>query len=234
AILQQEIFELSRRLHAADVESRSLHLQLAEFKWTFNEMQKDAEKAHRLQEQLNALQHVSIFDLETLLLQRDYNIQEELENALQREREARSLLQEHERRLQELNNKLELHASTKADKSQDSNVPVMSLPDTTEELKRLELVLNHQNRLLKEVEQDRQRLWESLQEAEHALQQAAKDKELIINNMKAVEAALNAVRDQAMASGAAAATLPPSLQLETLSEEAMRGRPEAMAFQVRV
>ncbi|XP_032931971.1 coiled-coil domain-containing protein 171-like isoform X1 [Catharus ustulatus] len=57
AILQQEISELSQRLHAAEVESRSLHLQLEEFKWTFKEMQKDAEKAHRLQEQLNELQH---------------------------------------------------------------------------------------------------------------------------------------------------------------------------------
>lgn len=68
AILQQKVFELSRRLHTTEVECRSMHMQLAEFKWTFNEMQKDAEKAHRLQEQLNALQHVSIFDLETLLL----------------------------------------------------------------------------------------------------------------------------------------------------------------------
>ncbi|XP_056369498.1 uncharacterized protein LOC130264902 [Oenanthe melanoleuca] len=39
------------------------------------------------------------------------------------------------------------------------------------------------------------------------------------------------VRHQAVASGAAAATLLPSLQLEILSEEAMRGRPEAATFQ---
>lgn len=71
AILQQEVFEFSRRIRTAEAECCSLNLQLAEFKWTFNEMQKDADKAHRLQEQLNALQHVSIFGLETLSLKRD-------------------------------------------------------------------------------------------------------------------------------------------------------------------
>ncbi|XP_014118267.1 PREDICTED: coiled-coil domain-containing protein 171-like, partial [Pseudopodoces humilis] len=234
AILQQEVFELSRRLHTAEVESHSLHLQLAEFKWTFSEMQRDAEKAHRLQEQLNALQHVSISDLETLAQKRFSFLHifcDELDKALQREREARLLLQEHQRQLQELSNRLELHTCADPDRSQDSKVSLTSLRDATEELRRRDQVLNHQKSLLKDMEQDRQRLHETLQETEHALQQAAKDKELMINHMKAVDATLNAIRDQAVASGAAAAALLPSLKLETLSEEAMRGRPEATAFQ---
>ncbi|XP_066038619.1 coiled-coil domain-containing protein 171-like [Chamaea fasciata] len=222
AILQQEAFKLSQRLHMTEVECRSLYLQLTEFKWTFNEMQKDAEKAHILQEQLNALQHKMITQ---------DNINEELDNALQRERDARLLLQEYERRLQDLNNRLELHSGADANRNQDSNVAPMSLSNAVEELRRRDEVLNHQGILLKDMEQDRQRLGEALLEAERALQQAAKDKELIINHMKAVDATLNAVRDEAVASGAAAATLLPSLQLETLSEEAMRDRPEAIAFQ---
>ncbi|NWT63069.1 CC171 protein, partial [Erythrocercus mccallii] len=184
AILQQEVFELSRRLHAAEVECHSMHLQLADFKWTFSEMQKDAEKAHKLQEQLNALQHK--------IITQD-NINEELDNALQREREARLLLQEYERRLQELSNRLELHSRADAYRSQDSNAE-KSVSNAMEELRRREEVLNHHKRLLKDLEQDRQRLRETLQEAEHALQQAAQDKELLINHMKAVDATLNAVR----------------------------------------
>ncbi|XP_016161078.1 PREDICTED: coiled-coil domain-containing protein 171-like [Ficedula albicollis] len=70
AILQQEISEFSRRLHRAEEESCSLHLQLEEFKLTSNEMQKDAEKAHRLQEQLNELQH-SLSDATVELRRRD-------------------------------------------------------------------------------------------------------------------------------------------------------------------
>ncbi|NWZ86661.1 CC171 protein, partial [Poecile atricapillus] len=172
AILQQEVFELSRRLHTAEVESHSLHLQLAEFKWTFNEMQKDAEKAHRLQEQLNALQHVTSFSFQKIITQD--NIHDELDKALQREHEARLLLQEHQRRIQELSNRLELHTCADPDRSQDSKVSLISLHDATEELRRRDQVLNHQKSLLKDMEQDQQRLRETLQEAEHALQQAAK------------------------------------------------------------
>ena len=36
-------------------------------------MQKDAEKAHRLQEQLNEIQHVSRFDSDILLLKTDFS-----------------------------------------------------------------------------------------------------------------------------------------------------------------
>uniref|UniRef100_A0A8C5UH38 CC171 protein n=1 Tax=Malurus cyaneus samueli TaxID=2593467 RepID=A0A8C5UH38_9PASS len=73
AILQQRVFELSRRLHTAEGECRTLNLQLSEFKWTFNEMKKDAEKAHRLQEELHwnkALLHprTTIHQISTCLL----------------------------------------------------------------------------------------------------------------------------------------------------------------------
>ncbi|XP_033367272.1 coiled-coil domain-containing protein 171-like [Parus major] len=116
AILQQEVFELSRRLHTAEVESHSLHLQLAEFKLAFNEMQKDAEKAHRLQEQLNALQHE--------IITQD-NIHDKLDKALQCEHEARLVSQERQRRLQEFSNKLELIRCVIDDGSQDSKESLM-------------------------------------------------------------------------------------------------------------
>nr|XP_041567207.1 coiled-coil domain-containing protein 171-like isoform X1 [Taeniopygia guttata] len=221
AVLQQEIFEFSQRLHAAEVESRSLQLQLAECRWAFNEMRKDAEKAHRLQEQLNELQHKISQD----------NIHEELENALQREQEVRLLLQEYQRRLQELSNKLESCSLIDTDRSQVSNVSLMSFSNATEELRSRDQVLDHQKRFLKDTEQDQQRLRETLEEAEPALKLGVKDKELIINHMKAVEATLNEAREEVMAPGAAAATPLPSLQLEILSEEAVRDRPEAMSFQ---
>ncbi|XP_074389127.1 coiled-coil domain-containing protein 171-like, partial [Zonotrichia albicollis] len=220
AILQQEIFGFLRRLHAAEVESHSLHLQLAECGWAFSEMQKDAEEACRLQEQLNELQHRINQD----------NIHKELDNALQREHEAKLLLQEHQRRIQELSNTLELHSCANKDRSQVSNVPLMSLSNAAEELRRRDQALDHQNRLLKDTEQYQQRLQETLQEAERAIQeQGAIDEELIINHVKAVEATLNEVREEAVASDAAAAMPLPSLK--TLSEEAMRDRPETSSFQ---
>ncbi|NXR66076.1 CC171 protein, partial [Rhadina sibilatrix] len=169
AILQQEVFELSRRLHAAEVECHLMYLQLADFKWAFNEMQKGAEKAHGLQEQLNVLQHVNTtyFSFQKIITQD--NINEELDNALQREREARLLLQEYERQLQELNNRLKLHSSADKYRTQDSNAE-KSPSSAMEELRRRDQVLIHQKRLLNDMEQDRQQLREALQGAEHALQ----------------------------------------------------------------
>lgn len=47
------------------MERRSLRLKLAEFKWNFSEMKKEADKAQSLQKQLNMYkQSVSMLDLE--------------------------------------------------------------------------------------------------------------------------------------------------------------------------
>lgn len=62
--MQKQIFEFTQRLHTAEVERRSLRLQLTEFKSNFSEMKKEADKAQSLQEQLTMLKQVSIFDLE--------------------------------------------------------------------------------------------------------------------------------------------------------------------------
>ncbi|NWH94889.1 CC171 protein, partial [Aegithalos caudatus] len=240
AVLQQEVFELSQRLHAAEVECHSMQLQLADFQWTFIEMQKDAEKAHRLQEQLNALQHVNTtyFSFQKIVTQD--NINEELENALQREQEARLLLQEYEQRLQELSNRLGLHSSAETHRSQDLKAE-KSLSNVMEELRRRDQFLNHQKRLLKDMEQDWQQLRETLQEAEHALQQAAHFKGFMHQGNNAICIVLNEMFNKLnkmpndlIKAGAAAATPLPRLQLEILSEEAMRDKPEVLAFQVRV
>lgn len=62
--MQKQIFEFTQRLHAAEVERRSLRLELTEFKRNLNEMKKEADKAQTLQEQLNAFkQSVSILDV---------------------------------------------------------------------------------------------------------------------------------------------------------------------------
>ncbi|NXQ13500.1 CC171 protein, partial [Peucedramus taeniatus] len=172
-ILQQEIFEFSRRLHAAEVESHSLHMQLAECSWALAEMRKDAEKAHILQDQLNELQRVSTTYFSFQKINQD-NIQEELDKALQREHQVRLLLQEHQRRLQELSDRLEAHSFSNTDSSQFANLSLTRVPDSMKELKSTDLIPDQQQGLLKEMQQDQEQLWETLKEAEHALKQAAK------------------------------------------------------------
>ncbi|XP_053860207.1 coiled-coil domain-containing protein 171 isoform X2 [Vidua macroura] len=228
--LQKQIFEFTQRLHTAEVERRSLRLQVAEFKLNFSEIKKEADKAQRLQEQLNMLKHKSITH------ERFESVCEELNNALHREHQAQLLLNEQAQQLQELNNKLEWQSSEEADKTQVLSESVKSLSEAAMELRRRDRFLRQQNRLLTQLEQDKRRLSESICDAESALCTAAKDRELIISHMKAVEDTLHKVRDQALLLCTAAATNDftlelPKLHLETFSEEGLKGRPEAAAFQ---
>ncbi|NXC73786.1 CC171 protein, partial [Anhinga anhinga] len=234
ASLQKQIFDFTQRLHTAEVERRSLRLKLAEFKWNFSEMKKEADKARTLQEQLNIFKQSKLITHE-----RFESACEELNNALHREHQAQMLLNEQAQQLQELNNKLELHSSEEADKNQVLSETVKRLSEAKMELRRKDQSLRQLNRLLTQLEQDKRRLKESIHDAESALCMAAKDKELIISHMKSVEATLHKVRDQTSLSRTAATrndfTLQlPKLHLETFAVEGLKGRPEVVAFQVRV
>ncbi|KAF1452713.1 hypothetical protein FQV21_0008515, partial [Spheniscus demersus] len=234
ASLQKQIFEFTQRLHTAEVERRSLRLKLAEFKWNFSEMKKEADKAQSLQEQLNMFKQSKLITHE-----RFESACEELNNALHREHQAQVLLNEQAQQLQELNNKLELHSSEEADKNQVLSETVERLSEAKMELRRKDQSLRQLNRLLTQLEQDKRRLKESIHDAESALCVAAKDKELIISHMKSVEATLHKVRDQTLLSRTAATrndfTLQlPKLHLETFAVEGLKGRPEVVAFQAMI
>uniref|UniRef100_A0A8C8E7U6 Coiled-coil domain containing 171 n=1 Tax=Otus sunia TaxID=257818 RepID=A0A8C8E7U6_9STRI len=234
ASLQQQIFEFIQRLHTAEVERRSLRLKLAEFKWNFSEMKREADKAQSLQEQLNMFKQSKLITHE-----RFESACEELNKALHREHQAQVLLNEQAQQLQELNNKLELHSSEEADKNQVLSETVKRLSEAKMELRRKDQSLCQLNRLLTQLEQDKRRLKESIHDAESALCMAVKDKELIISYMKSVEATLHKVRDQTLLSRTAATrndfTLQlPKLYLETFAVEGLKGRPEVVAFQAMI
>ncbi|XP_032061725.1 coiled-coil domain-containing protein 171 isoform X3 [Aythya fuligula] len=231
ASLQKQIFEFTQRLHKAEVERRSLRLELGEFKGNFSEMKKEADKAQSLQEQLNMFKQSKLITHE-----RFESACEELNNALHREHQAQVLLNEQAQQLQELNNKLELHSSEEADKNQVLSETVKRLFEAKMELRRKDQSLRQLNRLLTQLEQEKRQLKESVHDAESALCMAAKLKELIISHMKSVEATLNKVRDQTLLSQTAATrndfTLQlPKLHLETFAVEGLKGGPEVVAFQ---
>ncbi|XP_040396905.1 coiled-coil domain-containing protein 171 isoform X9 [Cygnus olor] len=169
ASLQKQIFEFTQRLHTAEVERRSLRLELAEFKGNFIEMKKEADKAQSLQKQLNMFKQSKLITHE-----RFESACEELNNALHREHQAQVLLNEQAQQLQELNNKLELHCSEEADKNQVLSETVKRLFEAKMELRRKDQSLRQLNRLLTQLEQDKRRLKESIHDAESALCMAAK------------------------------------------------------------
>ncbi|KAJ6669522.1 hypothetical protein lerEdw1_000070 [Lerista edwardsae] len=169
ASLQKQIFEFTQRLHTAEVERRSLRLELTEFKRNLNEMKKEADKAQSLQEQLNAFKQSKLITHE-----RFESACEELNNALLREQQAQMLLNEQAQQLQELQYKLELHSCEEADKNQTLSEAVKSLSEAKMELRRKDQSLRQLNRHLTQLEQDKRRLEESIHDAESALRMAAK------------------------------------------------------------
>ncbi|KAI4573432.1 hypothetical protein MJT46_004672 [Ovis ammon polii x Ovis aries] len=113
ASLQKQIFGFTQRLHAAEVERRSLRLEVTELKRNLNEMKKELDKTQGLQMQLNEFKQSKLITHEKF-----ESACEELNNALLREQQAQMLLNEQAQQLQELNYRLELHSSEEADKNQ--------------------------------------------------------------------------------------------------------------------
>uniref|UniRef100_A0A2K6TKL7 Coiled-coil domain containing 171 n=1 Tax=Saimiri boliviensis boliviensis TaxID=39432 RepID=A0A2K6TKL7_SAIBB len=231
ASLQKQIFGFTQRLHAAEVERRSLRLEVTEFKRSVNEMKKELDKAQGLQIQLNEFKQSKLITHEKF-----ESACEELNNALLREQQAQMLLNEQAQQLQELNYRLELHSSEEADKNQTLGEAVKSLSEAKMELRRKDQSLRQLNRHLTQLEQDKRRLEENIHDAESALRMAAKDKECVANHMRAVENSLHKVRDQISLSWSAASrndfTLQlPKLHLETFAMEGLKGGPEVVACQ---
>ncbi|XP_054948077.1 coiled-coil domain-containing protein 171 isoform X2 [Pan paniscus] len=234
ASLQKQILGFTQRLHAAEVERRSLRLEVTEFKRSVNEMKKELDKAQGLQMQLNEFKQSKLVTHEKF-----ESACEELNNALLREQQAQMLLNEQAQQLQELNYRLELHSSEEADKNQTLGEAVKSLSEAKMELRRKDQSLRQLNRHLTQLEQDKRRLEENIHDAESALRMAAKDKECVANHMRAVENTLHKVRDQISLSWSAASrndfTLQlPKLHLETFAMEGLKGGPEVVACQAMI
>ncbi|XP_031233633.1 coiled-coil domain-containing protein 171 [Mastomys coucha] len=234
ALLQKQIFGFTQRLHAAEVERRSLRLEVTEYKRTVHEMKKELDKSQSLQTQLNEFKHSKLITHEKF-----ESACEELNNALLREQQAQMLLNEQAQQLQELNYRLELHSSEEADKNQTLGEAVKSLSEAKMELRRKDQSLRQLNRHLTQLEQDKRRLEENIRDAESALRMAAKDKECVANHMRTVENMLHKVRDQISLSRTAATrndfTLQlPKLHLETFAMEGLKGGPEVVACQAMI
>ncbi|XP_037058593.1 coiled-coil domain-containing protein 171 isoform X3 [Peromyscus leucopus] len=234
ASLQKQIFGFTQRLHAAEVERRSLRLEVTEYKRSLNEMKKELDKSQNLQMQLNEFKHSKLITHEKF-----ESACEELNNALLREQQAQMLLNEQAQQLQELNYRLELHSSEEADKNQTLGEAVKSLSEAKMELRRKDQSLRQLNRHLTQLEQDKRRLEENIHDAESALRMAAKDKECVANHMRTVENMLHKVRDQISLSRTAASrndfTLQlPKLHLETFAMEGLKGGPEVVACQAMI
>ncbi|XP_063311320.1 coiled-coil domain-containing protein 171 [Pelobates fuscus] len=228
-VLKKKISEFTKRLYTGEVERRSLRLELSEFRENLNAVRKNSEALECLKEQNRQFRNAKMvpsnkFDMAC----------EELHQALFREKQAQILLNEQSQQLQELNNTIQLLSVQEAEKNQTLSEAVKSLSEAKMELRNKDQSLRQVNRQLAQLEKDKRWLEESIHNAEIALCTAAKDKELIGNHMKSVEAVFEKVRDQMSKIWSTTTKHDSTLQLPLLHPEifAMEGSPGGAQVQL--
>ncbi|XP_072445134.1 coiled-coil domain-containing protein 171 isoform X9 [Chiloscyllium punctatum] len=234
-VLKKQILEFTQRLHAAEVERRSLRLELTQLKKHMNELERESGKTETLEQQLCDLKQ-SMKTQKMVPFERFGSICEELNNALLREQQAQLLLNEQSHQMQELGLQLELHSNEEAEKDRTLSEAVKSLSEANMELRRKDQSLRQLNKNLAQLEQDKHQLEESIHDAENALCKAAKDRESLVRYMKGVNDALKQVRDQISLSWSVTAkndfTLQlPKLHLEIFEAKGLKDGLEVASFQ---
>ncbi|XP_069780600.1 coiled-coil domain-containing protein 171 isoform X6 [Narcine bancroftii] len=219
-ILKKQILEFTQRLHAAEVERRSLRLELTQLKNYTSDLKKEAAKAQNLEQQLSELKH-SLKTQKMVPFERFGSICEELNNALHREQQAQLLLNEQTQQMQKLNLNLEKHSNKEVEKNQMLSEAVMSLSEAKMELKRKDQSLRQLNKNLAQLEQDKRQLEESIHDAENALCKAAKDRENLVRYLRSLNVTFQQVRDQILLSWSVTARNDFTLHLPKLQLESM-------------
>ncbi|GAB1288607.1 Coiled-coil domain-containing protein 171 [Apodemus speciosus] len=216
ASLQKQIFGFTQRLHAAEVERRSLRLEVTEYKRTVHEMKKELDKSQGLQTQLNEFKHSVPMEArrvhqvpwsrsprrraKLITHEKFESACEELNNALLREQQAQMLLNEQAQQLQELNYRLELHSSEEADKNQTLGEAVKrpgcpgthSVDQAGLELRNLPASASQVLGLksLSEAKMELRRKDQSLRQLNRHLTQLEQDKRRLEENIRDAESAL--------------------------------------------
>ncbi|KAM8960516.1 LOW QUALITY PROTEIN: coiled-coil domain-containing protein 171 [Pelodytes ibericus] len=161
--LKKQIFELTHRLHAGEVERRSLRIELSDSKQSLNEIRKHSDNTER---QIKKSKAVPYEKFKTVC--------EELNNALSREQQSQMLLNEQSSKLLELNYTIELHSADETKKNQTLSEAIKSLSEAKMELRRKDQSLHQLNRQLAQLEQNKRRQEENIHNADNALHIAVK------------------------------------------------------------
>ncbi|XP_075941168.1 coiled-coil domain-containing protein 171 [Anarhichas minor] len=214
--LQQHFLLFSQRLHSAEVERRSLRLEVANLKRGLRKERKDT--------------------CRTVPVQRFHSVCVELRQALSREQEAQSLIQEQSEQLHTLQLKVSTHTDQQADTQRTLSHTSQSLSEVRQEVSRKERSLRILGKHLSGVQRERRQLEERLQRVEDELRDAARRKDYLISNMKAAETSYKEVRESLVQSRRSPSAPPrplplPREHLELSGTESIMGAPEVAACQ---
>uniref|UniRef100_A0A3P8TIM5 Coiled-coil domain containing 171 n=1 Tax=Amphiprion percula TaxID=161767 RepID=A0A3P8TIM5_AMPPE len=201
--LQQHFLLFSQRLHSAEVERRSLRVELANQK----RGQRREEDSRR-----------------TAASERFHSVCAELREALSREQQAQTLIQEQSHQLHTLRQEVNAHNAQQTDTQR-------TLSRTTQEVSRKERSLRILGKHLSEVQRQKEQVEEKLQRAEEELSHAHRQQEAVISCVKAAERNCTQVRDSLVQSQRSVVAEPRPL-LELRGAESIMGAAEVAACQV--
>ncbi|XP_054863442.1 coiled-coil domain-containing protein 171-like isoform X1 [Amphiprion ocellaris] len=200
--LQQHFLLFSQRLHSAEVERRSLRVELANQK----RGQRREEDSRR-----------------TAASERFHSVCAELREALSREQQAQTLIQEQSHQLHTLRQEVNAHNTQQTDTQR-------TLSRTTQEVSRKERSLRILGKHLSEVQRQKEQVEEKLQRAEEELSHAHRQQEAVISCVKAAERNCTQVRDSLVQSQRSMVAEPRPL-LELRGAESIMGAAEVAACQ---
>ncbi|XP_020628839.1 coiled-coil domain-containing protein 171-like isoform X2 [Orbicella faveolata] len=225
--LQNHILGFTQRLHSAEVDRRSLRLELSKSKQETSELksaQSSADSQHRkakeeargLEERLQEMKEEM---LSMVPVARFENICEELNNALKREQQAQALLNEQTAQMQEMGERLELHTNQGEEKDVTLAEAVKGLTEAKMELRRKEHAVRQVSKQMTYMENEKNALVDRLNDAEKTMTAAAREKEALMGYLKSVDRALEQSKDQVRLSKGALGPYEQSLPQIILPDE---------------
>ncbi|XP_028835577.1 coiled-coil domain-containing protein 171 isoform X2 [Denticeps clupeoides] len=214
--LQHNILEFTRRLHSAEVERRSLRLEVARLKGHQSAGEEEDGRKHAA--------CVPAARLQGLLV--------ELGSALEREQQAQDLLHQQATQLQQLGLSMELHAGDQQEKDHTLSQAVKSLSECKAALRKKDQSLRQLSKYLSQSQREKRELQEDVIAAEKALCRAARTRDSVVNYLQAVESSLEEVRGRVLSQ-----TTPtkgdvtwhlPRMHLDVPDPEGLTGGPEVV------
>ncbi|XP_026224994.1 coiled-coil domain-containing protein 171 [Anabas testudineus] len=212
--LQQHFLLFSQRLHSAEVERRSLRLEVATLKKGLRQEREDT--------------------CRMVPAERFHSVCEELRQALNREQEAQAMIREQTNQLHTLQLRVNTHTSEETSTQHTLSQTAQALSEARQEVSRKERSLRILGKHLSCTQKERKQLEERLQRAEDELRDASRRKDCLIGYMKAAETSYKEVKDSLLQSESllSAQLRPlPLPRLELSGAECIMGTPEVAACQ---
>ncbi|XP_071952088.1 coiled-coil domain-containing protein 171-like [Antedon mediterranea] len=182
--LQKYVLEFTKRLHAAEVERRSLRIEVSKLTKDLSDFTELKKKNVELTQQLDTLQLQRKHLTEK---ERFEKVCHELSCALQREEKAQEILNEQSKQMEEMSMRLNIQTSKEIERNSTISEAVKSLSETKMELRRKDQSTRQLNKQLSQLEVEKRELTERLASTENVLLMSTKEKEAVASYLKIIE-----------------------------------------------